>query len=83
VINRLNVGITGFEAVSGTRYTPSWEEVAVTISLVALGVTLFSLAIRHLPVLEKEPPLAEAFARRLASRSAAMRQPDTVVVGRN
>jgi Ni/Fe-hydrogenase subunit HybB-like protein len=68
VFNRLNVGITGFEVVSGVHYTPSWEEISVTLSLVALGVTLFALAIRHLPVLEKEPSLDEVFALRMARR---------------
>jgi Ni/Fe-hydrogenase subunit HybB-like protein len=83
VINRLTVGITGFEVVSGVRYTPSWEEVAVTLSLVALGTIFFSLAIHHLPVLEKEAPLADAFAQRLAKRPAEKLQSDTVVVGSN
>ena len=31
ITNRLNVGITGLEAGSGTHYIPKWSEVAVTL----------------------------------------------------
>lgn len=65
LFNRLNVGITGFEVVSGVRYTPSWEEMAITLSLVTMGVVLFALAIRYLPVLEEEPDIEEVFVRRV------------------
>lgn len=64
LFNRLNTTITGFELVSGVRYIPSWEEVSVTLSLVALGVTGFALAIRYLPVLDEEHIPHEAFQRR-------------------
>ena len=37
IANRLNVGTTGLEAGSGTRYIPRWSEVAVTLSIVAAG----------------------------------------------
>ena len=48
--NRLNVSVTGLEAYSGARYFPSWMEVAVTLAIVALGLVLFRLAVRHLAV---------------------------------
>ncbi|RKZ14720.1 Ni/Fe-hydrogenase cytochrome b subunit [bacterium] len=68
LFNRLNVGITGFEVVSGVRYTPTWEEMSITLSLVTVGVILFALAIRYLPVLEEEKSLAPAFAERQQSQ---------------
>ena len=83
LFNRLNVGITGFEVVSGVRYTPSWEEIAVTLSLVAMGVTLFSLAIKHLPVLEEEPSLDEAFAHRMARRPTPIMRTQHLTPGRS
>ena len=52
--NRLNVSITGLEASAGARYVPSWMEVAVTMSIVALGFVIFSYAVRLLPVFPKE-----------------------------
>jgi Ni/Fe-hydrogenase subunit HybB-like protein len=68
LVNRLNVGITGFEVISGVRYTPSWEEVAVTLSLVTVGVVMFALAVRYLPVLEAEPDHERAFEVALQKR---------------
>jgi len=54
IINRLNVSITGFEVVSGRVYTPAWTELAVTLSIVLVGITAFYLAARYLPVFEPD-----------------------------
>lgn len=56
IIHRLNVGITGFEVVAGKTYTPAWTEIAVSLMLVAIGVTAFNLAGRYLPIFETEDP---------------------------
>ncbi|MGH3054893.1 MAG: NrfD/PsrC family molybdoenzyme membrane anchor subunit, partial [Gaiellaceae bacterium] len=50
VINRLNVSVTGMEGAAGMLYVPSWMEVTVSLGLVVLGFTLFTLAVRFLPV---------------------------------
>jgi Ni/Fe-hydrogenase subunit HybB-like protein len=50
VMNRLNVSLTGMERAAGARYLPSWMEVSVSVGLVALGFTLFALAVRYLPI---------------------------------
>ena len=81
LVNRLNVGITGFEVISGVRYTPSWEEVAVTLSLVTAGVVMFALAVRYLPVLEAEPELDRAFASRRSRGSPSVLSPATTTGG--
>jgi len=54
VINRLNVAVTGMTASSGVHYVPSWMELVVTLSIVALGFVLFGLAVKHLPVFPRE-----------------------------
>ncbi len=54
IVNRLNVAITGMAASSGVLYVPSVLEFAVTLSIVALGFTLFALAVKHLPVFPRE-----------------------------
>ena len=61
IANRLNVGITGLEAGSGTHYTPRWTEVAVTLSIVAAGFAIFRLVAQHFPVFEahESEPLLE------------------------
>jgi Ni/Fe-hydrogenase subunit HybB-like protein len=56
LVNRLNVSTTGLEASSGVRYFPSWIEISVTLSIVTLGLALFSLAIRHLPIFHPMKP---------------------------
>ena len=52
IANRLNVGITGLEAGSGTHYIPKWSEIAVTLSLVAVGFAIFRVIGEHFPVFE-------------------------------
>ena len=60
IVNRMNMGITGFEVVNGVSYVPSWEEISVTLSLVTVGVIMFNLAGRHLPVFETDASEEEA-----------------------
>ena len=52
ITNRLNVGITGLEAGSGTHYLPKWSEVAVTLSIVAAGFAIFRIIAGYFPVFE-------------------------------
>jgi len=61
IANRLNVGITGLEAGSGTHYMPKWSEVAVTLSLVAVGFAIFRVIGQHFPVFaaHSPPPASE------------------------
>jgi molybdopterin-containing oxidoreductase family membrane subunit len=54
VLNRLNVGIVGLLPYTGNVYAPSWMEVVVTTTLVCLGVLVFGLAARYLPVFPEE-----------------------------
>jgi Ni/Fe-hydrogenase subunit HybB-like protein len=50
VANRLNVAVTGMERWAGVRYIPKWSEVSVTLSMVSVGIVLFSLAVKYLPI---------------------------------
>lgn len=50
IVHRLNVAVTGMTGWSGVSYFPSFTEVSVTVFLVALGVAVFGLAARYLPV---------------------------------
>ena len=52
IANRLNVGITGLEAGSGAHYIPKWTEIAVTLSIVAVGFATFRLIAQYFPVFE-------------------------------
>jgi Ni/Fe-hydrogenase subunit HybB-like protein len=54
ITNRLNVGITGMEAGSGTHYLPKWSEAAITLSIVAAGFAIFRMVGQHFPIFEAE-----------------------------
>lgn len=52
VINRLNVSITGM--LHSETYFPKWTEMAITLSMAAVGFIIFSLAVRYLSVFPAE-----------------------------
>jgi Ni/Fe-hydrogenase subunit HybB-like protein len=52
VANRLNVATTGMEAGSGTHYIPKWSEVAVTLSIIAVGFATFRAIAGYFPIFE-------------------------------
>jgi len=49
LVNRLNVSTTALDASSG-RYFPSWMELAVTMSIVVVGMNVFRFVVRYFPV---------------------------------
>jgi Ni/Fe-hydrogenase subunit HybB-like protein len=58
IANRLNVGITALESGSGTHYVPRWSEVAVTLSIIAVGFATFRAIAGYFPVFEARAPAA-------------------------
>jgi Ni/Fe-hydrogenase subunit HybB-like protein len=52
IANRLNVGITALEAGSGVHYVPKWSEIAVTLSIVAVGFATFRAIAGNFPIFE-------------------------------
>lgn len=48
--NRLNVSIIGMWESSGFRYVPKWSEIAVSAMIVTVGVIIFALAAKTLPI---------------------------------
>jgi Ni/Fe-hydrogenase subunit HybB-like protein len=62
VVNRLNVSLTGFEGSMGGHYVPALAEAIISLMLVGVGVTVFTLAVRYLPIMEKveEPEAVRA-----------------------
>lgn len=51
--------ISGMEGAAGLRYLPTWMDIVVSLGLVAIGMAVFALAVRYLPILHEEPALAE------------------------
>jgi molybdopterin-containing oxidoreductase family membrane subunit len=62
VTNRLNVSITGFETWAGHHFVPKWTELMITVSIIAMGFFIFSIAVKYLPIFENEAPHAPADA---------------------
>jgi Ni/Fe-hydrogenase subunit HybB-like protein len=58
IVNRLNVALTGMEWSAGARYVPKWTEVSITLMLLSIGIALFALAVKHLPIFHHEEPVA-------------------------
>jgi Ni/Fe-hydrogenase subunit HybB-like protein len=48
--NRVNTSITAVESAAGQQYWPSWGEVLIAYSLVALGIAAFALGVKHLEI---------------------------------
>jgi Ni/Fe-hydrogenase subunit HybB-like protein len=74
IANRLNTGITGLEAGSGTHYIPKWSEVAITLSIVAVGFAAFRVVAQYFPVFE-------AYSYGEASSEVGETEADPVAVG--
>ncbi len=55
IINRLNVSITGM--LHSETYLPKWSEVAITLAIVALGFSIFALAVKHFAVFPNHNPI--------------------------
>lgn len=53
IANRLNVGISGLEAGSGVHYIPKWSEIAVTLSIIAVGFATFRVIAAYFPIFEE------------------------------
>jgi len=56
IANRLNVGITALESGSGTHYVPRWSEIAITLSIIAVGFAAFRAIAGYFPVFEAHGP---------------------------
>ena len=54
ILNRLNVSVFGMWSYTGPIYVPSWMEIVLTLGLLSVGVVIFVIAVRLLPVFPKE-----------------------------
>jgi Ni/Fe-hydrogenase subunit HybB-like protein len=50
VMNRFDVSLVGLSRPPGVGYFPAWSEFAVTIAVIAAGVTAYGLVARYLPL---------------------------------
>jgi Ni/Fe-hydrogenase subunit HybB-like protein len=56
VFNRLNTSLLGWwqYAQGGAVYIPSWNEITITVTLISVGVVVFGLAAKFLPLFPEE-----------------------------
>ncbi len=53
-LTRFNVSLTSYAGYRQASYFPSFVEIAVTVALFALGILIFDLGVRYLPIYEQD-----------------------------
>jgi Ni/Fe-hydrogenase subunit HybB-like protein len=53
VLNRLNVSIVAWDYANPHHYVPRWTELAVSASLITVGVLAFRWIVNRLPILRE------------------------------
>jgi Ni/Fe-hydrogenase subunit HybB-like protein len=54
ILNRLNVSIFGHWSYYGPVYFPSWMEIVLSLALFSIGIVIFIVAAKYLPVFPRE-----------------------------
>ena len=54
VLNRFNVSLTSYGGYRQFSYFPSFIEIIITVSMVALGIVIFDLGMKYLPIYKSE-----------------------------
>jgi len=54
LLNRINITITALEGYVGSRYMPSWQEIAVSASFVVVAFIVFAFAVKYFDLFEEE-----------------------------
>lgn len=62
ILNRLNISITAIDATAGVGYFPAWQEIAVSVGVVTIGVIVFGWVVKYLPIYDHQP-LIERWAK--------------------
>jgi Ni/Fe-hydrogenase subunit HybB-like protein len=60
ILNRLNVSLFGLWHYTGPVYVPSFTEISFSLALLSVGVVIFVLAVKFLPVFPHEEHTATA-----------------------
>ena len=50
IMHRFNVAVTGMQLIHETGYFPTWQELVISMSLIALGFIAAGLAVTFLPI---------------------------------
>jgi Ni/Fe-hydrogenase subunit HybB-like protein len=50
IMHRFNVAVTGMQLIHPTGYFPTWQELVISMSLIAIGFVVAGLAVTYLPI---------------------------------
>jgi Ni/Fe-hydrogenase subunit HybB-like protein len=50
IMHRFNVAVTGMQLIHETGYFPTWQELVISMTLIALGFIAAGVAVRFLPI---------------------------------
>ncbi len=78
IMHRFNVAVTGMQLIHPTGYFPTWQELVISMSLIALGFIAAGLAVRFLPLTHiggGDASIGAGRAYRLSWRPVAARSP--------
>ena len=61
VLNRFNVTLVAFnwQLPAAERYFPSWMEIAISLYIVTLGLTIFTFISKNMPIFSEHPKFKE------------------------
>jgi hypothetical protein len=60
VLNRLNVSVITYRWNQAERYVPDWQEVAITLTIVTVGLLTFRWIVNRMPILHEHPAFPPA-----------------------
>jgi len=78
IMHRFNVAVSGMQLIHETGYFPTWQELVISMTLIALGFIAAGVAVRFLPIAHTgggEASDGVAGPYRLAWRPVADRPP--------
>ncbi|OGC83599.1 MAG: hypothetical protein A2V73_06505 [candidate division Zixibacteria bacterium RBG_19FT_COMBO_42_43] len=55
ILNRVNVSMIAFNWNQTDRYVPRWSEIAITITIITVGILTFRFMVNRMPVLYHHP----------------------------
>jgi Ni/Fe-hydrogenase subunit HybB-like protein len=61
VLNRFNITLVAFnwQLPAAERYFPSWMEIAISLYIVTLGLTIFTFIAKNMPIFSEHPKFKE------------------------
>jgi len=67
VLNRMNVSITSLIRSSGQNYTPSFEEISITLMIIVIGMWAFNFVAKNFKVFPKDASAVETTGKSLTA----------------